>query len=299
MGQQKVFSEASEILRVTKGLDISAKQIENVVHHYGGILEDEFKEEIKQGNHEYSEEEKAIPHYVMADGAMYLTREEKWKEAKLGRVFSDKNHIEEISKNRGLIYQSQYVAHLGTHKEFLDKLEYYLEPLKELIIIADGAKWIWNWADLFYENSVQILDFYHAKQHLCEFALEYFTDEKQRSKWIDEMTEFLSDDKIENVITQLKELAISIKKTANTKKEQLINYYEANKKRMYYKTFRNKGYLIGSGPIESAHRHVMQQRLKLSGQRWTVKGFQQVTNLRVAHKSNQWQKVVGIINKAA
>jgi len=299
MGQQNVFSEASELLKVTKGIDISGKQIENVVHHYGGILEEQFQEEIKQGNAHYSEEEKATPHYVMADGAMYLTREEKWKEAKLGRIFSDKNHIEEINKNRGLICQSNYVAHLGSHKEFLDKLEYYLEPLKELIIIADGAKWIWNWADLFYENAVQILDFFHAKEHLCEFALEFFTDEQQRSKWIDEMAELLSDDKIENVISELKQLPLSMKKTANTKKDQLINYYETNKKRMYYKTFRDKGYLIGSGPIESAHRHVMQQRLKLSGQRWTLNGFQQVTNLRVAHKSNEWAKVVDIINKAA
>lgn len=299
MGQQNVFSEASELLKVTKGIDISGKQIENVVHHYGGILEEQFQEEIKQGNAHYSEEEKATPHYVMADGAMYLTREEKWKEAKLGRIFSDKNHIEEINKNRGLISQSNYVAHLGSHKEFLDKLEYYLEPLKELIIIADGAKWIWNWADLFYENAVQILDFFHAKEHLCEFALEFFTDEQQRSKWIDEMAELLLDDKIENVISEIKQLPLCMKKIANTKKEQLINYYETNKKRMYYKTFRDNGYLIGSGPIESAHRHVMQQRLKLSGQRWTLKGFQQVTNLRVVHKSNEWAKVVDIINKAA
>ena len=299
IGQQKVFSEASEILKVTKGIDISGKQIENVVHHYGGILEEKFKEEIKQGYHHYSEEEKATPHYVMADGAMYLTREEKWKEAKLGRVFSDKNHIEEISKNRGIICQSKYVAHLGSHKEFLGKLEYYLDPLKELVIIADGAKWIWNWADLFYENAVQILDFYHAKEHLCEFALDFFTDEQQRSKWIDEMTELLSDDQIEKVISELKVLPLSIKKNANSKKKQLINYYETNKKRMYYKTFKNKGYLIGSGPVESDNRHVMQQRLKLSGQRWTLNGFQQVTNLRVAHKSNDWNKVVDIINKAA
>lgn len=299
MGQQKVFSEASEILEVTKGIDISAKQIENVVHHYGGILEEQIKAKIKQECHHYSEEEKVSPHYVMADGAMYLTREEKWKEAKLGRIFSANNHIEKISKNRGLICQSQYVAHLGNHKEFLGKLEYYLEPLKHLVILADGAKWIWNWADLFYENAVQILDFFHAKEHLCEFALAYFADEQQTSKWIEEMTELLSDDKVENLISTLKQLPLSIKISANDKKEQLINYYETNKKRMYYKTFREKGYLIGSGPIEAAHRNVMQQRLKLSGQRWTLEGFQQVTNLRVAHKSNNWQNVVDIINKAA
>ena len=60
-------------------------------------------------------------------------------------------------------------------------------------------------------------------------------------------------------------------------------------------TYKNKGLLIGSGPIESAHRNVIQKRLKLSGQRWTKYGVQTMASLRVAHKSNNWQQVVEII----
>ena len=59
--------------------------------------------------------------------------------------------------------------------------------------------------------------------------------------------------------------------------------------------FKDKGLLIGSGAIEAAHRNVIQKRLKLSGQRWTVKGAQQVANLRVCEKSNDWDKVVSLI----
>ena len=76
----------------------------------------------------------------------------------------------------------------------------------------------------------------------------------------------------------------------------LIKYYQANSKRMQYKTYREKGWLIGSGPIEAAHRHVIQQRMKLSGQRWTLKGAQQLANLRMASKSNQWHKVYNAIH---
>ena len=68
---------------------------------------------------------------------------------------------------------------------------------------------------------------------------------------------------------------------------------------MMYKTFREQGLLIGSGPIESAHRNVIQQRLKLSGQRWTQKGLQQMANLRVVYKSNKWVEIVDYIDKAA
>ena len=75
----------------------------------------------------------------------------------------------------------------------------------------------------------------------------------------------------------------------------LLTYYENNKGRMRHKTYKEKGLLIGSVPIEAAHRNVIQQRLKLSGQRWTIKGAQQIANLR-AKKSEQWEKIQKLAN---
>lgn len=68
---------------------------------------------------------------------------------------------------------------------------------------------------------------------------------------------------------------------------------------MMYKTFTNKGYLIGSGAIESAHRNVIQIRMKRSGQRWTIKGGQQILNIRTAKLSNKWKKVTNLVRMAA
>jgi hypothetical protein len=67
--------------------------------------------------------------------------------------------------------------------------------------------------------------------------------------------------------------------------EKIITYYQNNQTRMLYGTYKAKGLMIGSGPIESAHRNIIQKRLKLSGQRWGKSGVQQIANLRVAHKS--------------
>ena len=53
--------------------------------------------------------------------------------------------------------------------------------------------------------------------------------------------------------------------------------------------------LIGSGAIEAAHRDVIQKRLKLSGQRWTIKGAQQIINLRTYKKSNNWKQIKELI----
>ncbi len=68
---------------------------------------------------------------------------------------------------------------------------------------------------------------------------------------------------------------------------------------MSYKTYKNKGLLIGSGPIEAAHRNVIQQRLKLSGQKWSIKGANAVANLRCYNKSNSWELIDQIIKLAA
>ena len=68
---------------------------------------------------------------------------------------------------------------------------------------------------------------------------------------------------------------------------------------MKYASFLKKGYLIGSGAIESAHRNVIQQRLKLSGQRWSMVGAQRIANLRAYQKSNRWENVLGQIKRAA
>lgn len=299
VGQQLVFEDASNMLESIRGVVINAKQIERVCHLYGQQLEDNHELEIQcQQAKEYTNSEQNKTHYVMVDGGMFLTREQGWKEVKLGRVFCSEDSIK-VNKNRGMITQSQYVAHLGTHKEFFSKFEYYLDELPNPVFISDGAKWIWNWVDDFYSDSIQILDYFHAVEHLCSFAKDYYSCKKNRRKWVETQKKLLLDDKINKVIENISMMKTSSNNELENTKRKLLNYYRTNTKRMMYNTFRNKGLLIGSGAIESAMKSVLQQRMKLSGQRWTKKGFQNVANLRVVYKSNQWEKIKDLVQKAA
>lgn len=299
MGQQKVFVEAEETLEMLKGLKINAKQIERVCHHYGDLIEQQDAEMINsQVFREYEGTQGNQLHYAMIDGAMYLTKEEQWKEAKLGRIFNTNENVN-VSKGRSIISNSTYVSHLGGIKDFFPKLEYHLDGLKSIVIIADGAKWIWNWADDFYPGATQILDFYHAKEHLCEFAVNYFKESTYRSEWIDEQCRTMLEEDTQKVIGALKDLPMSPTKKIEQQKKKLINYYQKNRKRMRYSAYIEKGLLIGSGAIESAHRNVLQQRMKLSGQHWTKKGFQQISNLRVVYKSNNSNRIRQLVKNAA
>ena len=294
MGQHLVFKEAEEVINTFTRADVNAKQIERLCHYYGQSLEDELLHNIEvHGYEEVTPNQIEKPNYVSVDGCMLFTREEGWKEIKLGRIYKEED-ITQVSKGRCELQSSTYVAHLGNSKDFVPKMEYHIENLKNKVFIADGARWIWNWVEDTYPNCEQIVDFFHAKEHLCEFAKIYFQDKNQREKWIDTQSHTMLDKGISPVIKTLEGLN---KKTQ--KLEQLIGYYKNHEKRMQYHVFKTKGLQIGSGAIESAHKEVLQKRLKLSGQRWTKKGLQQMAQLRVAYKSGKWNHIKHLCKKAA
>jgi hypothetical protein len=302
LGQQVVFQQAEDIFMKMQGLSVTAKQVERICHHYGNELESDFSTGKIAENKEVTPAKPTT--YVMMDGGMILTRDKEhpWKELKLGRIFNSQEHVKGISKNRNLITNSLYVGHLGGHKEFLNKLDYFIEdiPNSSKVFIADGAPWIWKWVDDMYPDSTQILDYFHAVEHLSEFASLYFKEQQEKTKWRKQQEKLLSDDKMEEVMETLISLSKTIKQA--TKKDvlkKLINYYQTNKKRMKYKTFKEQGYLIGSGAMESAIRNVVQQRLKRSGQRWTITGGQQVLNLRTLFLSNLENMVIDKIKLTA
>lgn len=299
VGQAYVFEEGSEILNQTLGIKISSKQIQRVSEYYGQVIEEQ--------QEQYISEEKEVPLlpilneeeliYMMMDGSMVYTREEEWKEMKVGRIFAGIDRVP-IQKNRNQITQSMYVCHLGNHKDFFAKLEAYIRSYKNIVCIADGAKWLWNWVEDNYPDVIQILDFYHAIEKLAIFASNQYIDKEERKKWMEIQKQQLLNNNVKIIINQLQE-TIAISKEAAKTQTDAIRYYQNNITRMQYKTYVEKGYLIGSGAIESAHRNVVQQRLKLSGQRWSMNGAQQIVNLRAYKKSNRWAEVVDIIKLAA
>ena len=291
MGQHMVFEEASEVIKTLSGVELNAKQIERICHKYGQWIEEEDLELMeKSGKQVYSKEESEAIHYASVDGSMYLTREQDWKEIKLGRVFKSSDIIE-VNEKRNILVASTYVGHLGNHKDFLPKMEYHLDGLKNLVFIADGAKWIWNWVEDTYPNCIQILDYYHALEHLCQFAKQYHSDEKIRERWIARQAKCLKEKDVGIFIRNIENLPISINPNVEESKRVLLEYYKNHKNRMQYKTFLEKGLLIGSGAMEAAHKNVLQHRLKLSGQRWTMAGLQQMTQLRVVYKSGKWDRI--------
>ena len=296
-GQGYVFEEGEVLFKRLLGISVNARQIQRVSEHYGKIAEQQTEEELKAGEKSIKPECTGSRTYIMVDGSMLYTREEGWKEMKLGRLFNEDKRVE-LSPGRSSVIQSQYICHFGSHDAFTAKMELYADLYPQKVFIADGAKWIWKWVSDTYPEAIQILDYYHAVEKLCAFAQYQYPNESERHQWIGIQKDKLWTNEVIAVINTL-ELLIPKNDFAKKALEDLLRYYEANQQRMQYKTYRDNGLLVGSGPIESAHRNVLQQRLKLSGQRWSVDGAQAIANLRAFNKSNQWIQVATLIKNAA
>ena len=274
-------------------IQVSASQVYLVTDCYGKAAE---KEVNVCRSLEPVKKEEVL--YVEADGSMLLTRDEGWKEVKVGRMFTSDSCIDPNGK-LSWIRHSQYVAHLGNNKDFTKQMDTLIESYgrlgKRLVFIADGGTWIKNWIEDAFPEALSILDYYHVCEHLHSFANIAFSEETKRNKWTDKQKELLLESKVTTVIK-------NIKRQNGESKEGLsiINYYTNNAYRMDYKRYKNVGAgLIGSGAIESAHRTVVQKRMKQSGQRWSNKGAQNMLNLRVLSMNKQWDKVVAMIKNAA
>lgn len=290
-GVSDCYSRCDEILEKFLSVKVNAMQVYRVSDSYGEQLgkEGDFTERILPP----VQPDEVL--YAMGDGSMIFTRDDGWKEVKLGRIFKSSDCIH-VEGKQGWIKQSQYLGHLGSSKSFTGQMDEIIENYgtlhQRLIFITDGATWLRNWIEDAFPEAVSILDFYHAKEHLCEFANEYFKESAEKGNWIEAQEALLLGSAVALVINNIKSLRTTPIGTA----QKLIDYYSANAHRMDYKRYQQIGKgIIGSGAIESAHRTVIQKRMKLSGQRWTLRGAQNMLNLRTIKMNQQWTKVVQLV----
>jgi hypothetical protein len=292
-GTLDVYGKTPEIIRHFLGIELSRSQGYRLTTHYGEAAQSI----VESGSPALPiSAEEAV--YAEMDGGMIFT-DDKWQETKVGRVFRAEDiELSTVLERGGTIKQSEYTAHLGNCHEFAKKMQLSTDKYAALgcllVFITDGATWMKNWISQRYPNATQILDFYHAIEHLAEFATAVISDKNQRTVWIETQKTRLLNAELPLVLTAIREIK-ELSTQNQEKQSQLINYYKNNEQRMKYKEFREKGFIIGSGAIESAHRTLIQKRMKLSGQRWSNKGADKIINLRVAYMSNKWDKVIDLI----
>jgi len=163
----------------------------------------------------------------------------------------------------------------------------WVSPDTVVVIVGDGAEWIWNRATMFVRRC-EILDFWHALEHAWAFArLNYGEGSQQAAGWVHRMAEDRRAGKVEEVIARLKHMRPKTPELRE-KLEDLIAYYSEHAGRMHYDEYLRLGYGIGSGAVESAHKQVVHARFRQAGMRWSEAGASRLLALRLLLLNDSW-----------
>jgi hypothetical protein len=164
------------------------------------------------------------------------------------------------------------------------------EHIRQLVVLGDGAAWIWNLADQHFPAATQIVDLYHAREHVHELAtLAARLLRGHRQDWLTERLTELDNGDIPALLAAGRDLKFT--GSLATDRDKALAYFETNAHRMRYKHFRSLGMFVGSGVVEAGCKAVIGQRLKLSGMRWTVPGAASIATLRCQQASNRWEEI--------
>ncbi|MGH3238090.1 MAG: ISKra4 family transposase, partial [Streptosporangiaceae bacterium] len=162
--------------------------------------------------------------------------------------------------------------------------------VRQLTILGDGAHWIWNLATAKFPEATQIVDLFHAREHLHDLGkLLAFMLGDQHATWVAGRNDELDDGDIEALLSAARTFPLT-----GAKAEELdtaLGYFETNAPRMRYKHFRSLGLFIGSGAVEAGCKAVIGQRLKLSGMHWSCDGATGILTLRCQQASGRWEEI--------
>jgi hypothetical protein len=210
------------------------------------------------------------------------------REVKLG-VFFTQNQVDEDGYPVRDRDSSSYVAtfepaHVFAGLAAAEGIRRGARHVRQLTILGDGAAWIWNIAAAKFPEATQIVDLFHAREHLHDLArlLEFMLGD-QKQDWLAARLQDLDYGDINGICAAARVYPLAgVKKT---EMDTALGYFENNAPRMRYKWFRSRGLFVGSGAVESGCKAVIGQRLKLSGMHWTVAGASAIATLRCQQAS--------------
>jgi hypothetical protein len=311
VGQDTPFDHGREQMKVLAGLEVTTKSVERTAEAIGGDIAAGEQREIRKavqldlpviiG--------KPIPIlYVQMDGTgVPVVKKETegrkgktdgqpahTREVKLGCVFTQTTWDKEGYAIRDPD-STTYTGAIETAEEFGKRI--YLEAwnrgwsrAEKKVVMGDGAEWIWNLADLHFPGAVQIVDLYHARQHLWDLVRRLHPNDPVNQKvWMKSHQKRLLDK------GKIEKLVLLLRSTESTNPEVLdkirteAEYFERNAERMRYPKFRRQHLFVGSGVIEAGCKTVIGSRLKQSGMFWTVRGANAIIALRCCHLNGRFE----------
>jgi hypothetical protein len=311
VGQAAPFDHGREQMKSLAGLEVTAKAVERTAEAIGADIAQSEQQEIQRAvqlDLPMVVGEPIPILYIQMDGTgVPVVRKETegrkgktdgqpahTREVKLGCVFTQTAWDEEGYPIRDPDSTS-YTGGIESAEEFGKRI--YVEAWKrgwsraqKKVVMGDGAEWIWNLAEQHFPGTVQIVDLYHARQHLWDLVRRLYPNNQANQKaWMKVHQKCLLDKgKIEKLVAAIRSIQPANPEVAETIRIE-ADYFERNAGRMRYPKFRTQHLFVGSGVIEAGCKTVIGSRLKQSGMFWTVRGANAILALRCCHLNGRFE----------
>lgn len=300
------FAEASKQLAAYLLVEVSPNTIRKETYAAGQrqaeneaeeIADSQQEERLQQREREWDQTTALERVYGSIDGAQAPTTT-GWREVKSLSWYQSQARYGNPDEMQAT--EIEYRSELSCAEEFgrllwASGLSDQVDRAKEQVFVCDGAVWIWKLVEQYFPDAVQIVDWYHACQYLHPIAEAVFGASPQdKEVWITETEDLLWKGKIDEVLAAC--LEHQQHSSAQQAAEKAISYFTNNAHRMDYQRFREAGYFIGSGTIESACKQIVTARLKKSGARWLEDHVSLIAKARAAYLSGgqNWQKLFAL-----
>jgi hypothetical protein len=310
VGQEAPFDQGRQQMQLLAGLEVTTKAVERTAEAIGVDIAARERQEIDRAVQLDLPLVVGQPIpilYVEMDGTgVPVVKKEtvgragrnegqaaRTREGKLGAVFTQTKWDVEGYAIRDPD-STTYVGAIESADEFGKRL--YVEAWKrgwsraeKKVVLGDGAEWIWNLAQQHFPGAIQIVDLFHARQHLWESArLLHPNDEVRQKRWVMVQQNRLDKGRIEKLVQTLRSLDTANPEVADKLRTE-ADYFERNAERMRYPTFRSQHLFVGSGVIEAGCKTVIGSRLKRSGMFWTVRGANAILALRCCQLNGRFE----------
>jgi len=312
VGAAAPFAKASELLATLAGVALTTKRVERSAEADGQALlaiSDTEAAAVLAGQLVLMGPSTPVAKlYVAMDGTgvptvpadtagragKYPDGRARTREVKLGVLFTqtsvdEDGHPVRDPGSSSYLATLQPVEHFGS-LVYTEARRRGSAHAQQVVVLGDGAPWIWNLASQHFPGATQIVDLYHAKEHVHALAaLLAPTLGDAHPAWL---TARLADLDAGDINALLK--AARAPQLPDAQREQVdkaLGYFQTNAKRMTYAYFREHGHFVGSGAVEAGCKAVIGQRLKQSGMRWTVRGAAGIATLRCQEASGRWEEI--------
>ncbi len=309
VGAMVSFEEGHELLTELAGVDVPTKHVERAAEALGREVADDERRVFEPPA---ANEPVAPTLYLGMDGTGVPVRKEelvdragkqpdgsaKTREVKLVTVWSAEGRDEEGTpvRDEGSISYSAAIESAAQKDTDAAPSEFALRVQREAtrrgferaarrVALGDGAKWIWNLATEHFPDAIQIVDRFHAKQHLSDVAKSiYGAGSDLCHKWAHDRHDELDAGDTETLLT-----ALRVHSPKDDEARKCVDYIETNRERMRYAAFRAAGLCTSTGVVEAGCKTAIGTRCKRAGMHWTVAGADAIIALRCCQLSGRFE----------